>query len=73
MAGIIVTEQANWFNINKFYRVRGQRCSFKEALASPPAPWGTSPVGHSWKETLIPGFPPTLASLSASFPWSIWR
>jgi len=39
MAKAIVAEQANWFNINKFYRVRGPKCNFKEALASPVARW----------------------------------
>ncbi len=38
MAVIIVSERAIWFNINKFYRVRGQMSDFKEAPASPPKP-----------------------------------
>jgi len=38
MTKAIVAEQANWFNINKFYRVRGPKFNFKEAFESPPKP-----------------------------------
>jgi hypothetical protein len=46
-------------------------CDFLSVPESPQAPWGTSPVAYSWRETLAAGFPPTLASLSASFLMSI--